>query len=145
MQQYKRWCEVLTVILSSLSSILTPSFFHDMVGSGWPRGGWHSRTAGSPAATITSAGFCLKSSRRTTRNGKEKIVLVKYCGKNQLWYNYFHKRREKNQLLILFSMLYTVQYIGFFLTPILKRISADVLHAMQTTLKEIQPSCHSGT
>lgn len=60
------------MILSSRSSMLTPSFFHDMVGSGCPRGGWHSRTAGSPAATITSAGFCLKSSRKTAKNEKEE-------------------------------------------------------------------------
>lgn len=56
---------VLTVILSSLSSSGEPSFFQEMVGSGWPRGGWHSITAGSPTATMTSEGFCLKSSRST--------------------------------------------------------------------------------
>lgn len=66
----------LTVILSSLSSMFIPSFFHDMVGSGCPRGGWHSRTAGSPAATITSAGFCRKSSRRTAKLKTETSV---YC------------------------------------------------------------------
>lgn len=57
--------QILTVILSSLSSRGEPSFFHEIVGSGWPRGGWHSITAGSPTATMTSEGFCLKSSRRT--------------------------------------------------------------------------------
>lgn len=41
-----------------------------MVGSGWPLGGTHSRIAGSPAATTTSVGFCLKSSRNTA--GKEE-------------------------------------------------------------------------
>lgn len=58
----------LTVIRSSLSSKLVPSFLQEMVGSGCPRGGWHSSTAGSPTATITSTGFCLKSSRRTGKH-----------------------------------------------------------------------------
>lgn len=79
---------IRTVILSSLSSIFTPSFFHDIVGSGCPRGGWHSRTAGSPAATITSAGFCLKSSRRTARNHKTQVLLT--CASAVI-----RKRREK--------------------------------------------------
>lgn len=50
---------------SSLSSKLALSFLQEIVGSGCPRGGWHSSTAGSPTATITSTGFCLKSSRKT--------------------------------------------------------------------------------
>lgn len=50
---------------SSLSSKLEPSLLQEMVGSGCPRGGWHSSTAGSPTATMTSTGFCLKSSRKT--------------------------------------------------------------------------------
>lgn len=36
-----------------------------MVGSGWPLGGMHSMTAGSPAATTTSLGVWRKSSLRT--------------------------------------------------------------------------------
>lgn len=62
-------CEIkraaFTVMRSSLSSKLEPSFLQEIVGSGCPRGGWHSRTAGSPTATITSTGFCLNSSRKT--------------------------------------------------------------------------------
>lgn len=42
-----------------------------MVGSGCPRGGWHSSTAGSPTATITSTGFWRKSSRRTGKDRKD--------------------------------------------------------------------------
>lgn len=65
-------CEIkiaaFTVMRSSLSSKLEPSFLQEIVGSGCPRGGWHSRTAGSPTATITSTGFCLNSSRKTGKN-----------------------------------------------------------------------------
>lgn len=60
----------LTVMRSSLSSKLAPSFLQEIVGSGCPRGGWHSSTAGSPTATITSTGFCLKSSRKTGKHRK---------------------------------------------------------------------------
>lgn len=88
--QHKRKKKCLTVILSSRSSMLTPSFFHEMVGSGCPRGGWHSSTAGSPAATITSAGFCLKSSRRTTREETQGQKMRNECDKfwcthNTMW------------------------------------------------------------
>lgn len=58
----------LTVMRSSLSAKLAPSFLQEIVGSGCPRGGWHSSTAGSPTATITSTGFCLKSSRITAKD-----------------------------------------------------------------------------
>lgn len=67
----------LTVIRSSLSSRLAPSLLQEIVGSGCPRGGWHSRTAGSPTATITSTGFCLKSSRKTeTHRIKKKWKII---------------------------------------------------------------------
>lgn len=55
----------LTVRRLSLSLRRAPSFFQETLGSGWPRGGTHSRTAGSPAATTTSTGGCRKSSRST--------------------------------------------------------------------------------
>lgn len=44
-----------------------PSFSQCTVGSGTPFGGEHSRTAGSPAATCTSLGSTLKSSRSTKK------------------------------------------------------------------------------
>lgn len=59
-----------TVILPSSSLSLARSFFQDTEGSGWPRGGTHSRTAGSPTATTRFPGVCLKSSRRTV--GRKK-------------------------------------------------------------------------
>lgn len=65
----------LTVIRSSLSSRLAPSLLQEIVGSGCPRGGWHSNTAGSPTATITSTGFCLKSSRKTETHRRKGILL----------------------------------------------------------------------
>lgn len=52
-----------------------------MVGSGCPRGGWHSRLAVSPTATTTSWGFCLKSSRSTRREKK---------GKWLCWLQFYH-------------------------------------------------------
>lgn len=61
----------LTVMRSSLSSRLAPSFLQEIVGSGCPRGGWHSSTAGSPTATITSTGFCRKSSRKTGKHNEK--------------------------------------------------------------------------
>ncbi len=60
-----------TVILSSLSFTFTLFLFQEIVGSGWPRGGMHSITAGSPAATTTSLGVCRKSSRRTEETGRK--------------------------------------------------------------------------
>lgn len=59
----------LTVILPSSSLSLALSFFQDTEGSGWPRGGTHSITAGSPTATSTFPGDCRKSSRRTGGGG----------------------------------------------------------------------------
>lgn len=65
----------LTVIRSSLSFRLAPSLLQEIVGSGCPRGGWHSSTAGSPTATITSTGFCLKSSRKTETQRRKEILM----------------------------------------------------------------------
>lgn len=62
------WWGTLTVILSSLRSSRASSFLQKVVGSGWPRGGWHSKLAVSPTATTASWGFCLKSSRSTETN-----------------------------------------------------------------------------
>lgn len=55
---------------SSLVLTRTLLRFQDTVGSGWPRGGTHSSTAGSPAATTTSLGACRKSSLRTAGKGR---------------------------------------------------------------------------
>lgn len=52
-----------------------PSLLQEIVGSGCPRGGWHSSTAGSPTATITSTGFCLKSSRKTETHRRKEIFI----------------------------------------------------------------------
>lgn len=64
----------LTVMRSSFRSSRTLSFFQKMVGSGCPRGGWHSRVADSPSATTTSWGFWRKSSLSTAekRRGEKK-------------------------------------------------------------------------
>lgn len=58
------------MILSSLRSRRALSFLQKVVGSGCPRGGWHSRVAVSPTATTVFCGFCLKSSRSTTKKKK---------------------------------------------------------------------------
>lgn len=58
----------LTAILSSRSLTRILFLFQEMVGSGWPLGGIHSKTAGSPAATTTSLGVWRKSSLRTAGN-----------------------------------------------------------------------------
>lgn len=60
----------LTVILPSSSLTGALPFFQDTAGSGWPRGGTHSITAGSPTATTRFPGDCRKSSRRT--GGRER-------------------------------------------------------------------------
>lgn len=67
----------LTVMRSSLVLTLTLLRFQDTVGSGWPRGGTHSKTAGSPAATTTSFGACRKSSLRTRRRKKRNLISVR--------------------------------------------------------------------
>lgn len=61
----------LTAMRSSLLLIRTLLRFQNTVGSGCPRGGTHSSTAGSPAATTTSLGACRKSSLRTKTGTKE--------------------------------------------------------------------------
>jgi hypothetical protein len=45
----------------------SPFLFQDITGSGNPRGGAHSMTAVSPAATLTFFGITLNSSRNTTK------------------------------------------------------------------------------
>lgn len=56
-----------------MSLIRTPFFFQDTLGSGCPRGGTHSSTAGSPAATTTSPGGCRKSSRSTAGTQRAQL------------------------------------------------------------------------
>ena len=76
----KRFFLRRTVILSSRSLTRTLFLFQEMVGSGWPLGGMHSMTAGSPAATTTSLGVWRKSSLRTgeRKAGGEEEVLLKH-------------------------------------------------------------------
>lgn len=69
---------ILTVILSSWSVTWMLFLFQEMVGSGWPLGGMHSMTAGSPAATTTSLGVWRKSSLRTTKKNNNKKKGAQY-------------------------------------------------------------------
>lgn len=62
------------MILSSLRSRRALSFLQKVVGSGCPRGGWHSRVAVSPTATTVFCGFCLKSSRSTSKKENKKWI-----------------------------------------------------------------------
>lgn len=64
----------LTEMRSSL--VLTRALlrFQDTEGSGWPRGGTHSNTAGSPAATTTSLGAWRKSSLRTKKKTQRNLI-----------------------------------------------------------------------
>lgn len=64
---------ILTVILSSWSVTWMLFLFQEMVGSGWPLGGIHSITAGSPAATTTSLGVWRKSSLRTAKVQQQDV------------------------------------------------------------------------
>lgn len=63
-------CWKLTEILLSLSLTRTLFLFQEMLGSGWPRGGIHSSTAGSPAATTASLGAWRKSSLSAMKGKK---------------------------------------------------------------------------
>lgn len=67
-------CVELTEMRSSLVLTRTLLRFQDTVGSGWPRGGTHSNTAGSPAATTTSLGACRKSSLRTEKKTQRNLI-----------------------------------------------------------------------
>lgn len=64
----------LTVTRSSLVLTRTLLRFQDTVGSGWPLGGTHSNTAGSPAATTTSLGACRKSSLSTEKKTQRNLI-----------------------------------------------------------------------
>lgn len=77
---------------SSLALTRTLLRFHDTVGSGWPRGGTHSSTAGSPAATTMSLGACRKSSLRTEKKTQRNLISFRGpCVSNVF------KRRTGNQ------------------------------------------------
>ena len=114
---------VLTVILSSLSSRGEPSFFQEMVGSGWPRGGWHSITAGAPTATMTSEGFCLKSSRSTVGTRLNHHTqwwnmqsLSPSCSKSDIYQNIFPLRAISIQLEEFISIT-GICWLGKVLAP----------------------------
>lgn len=64
----------LTETRSSLVLTRTLLRFQETVGSGWPRGGTQSNTAGSPAATTTSLGACRKSSLSTEKKTQRNLI-----------------------------------------------------------------------
>lgn len=71
-----------------------------MVGSGCPRGGWHSNMAGSPAATTTSVGFWRKSSRSTNienEGEKNKITRSAIIVSGGIKYIYVELKQKQKQ------------------------------------------------
>lgn len=69
--------------------MVTPSFFQKRLGSGYPFGGPHSKTAVSPAATLAPTGTDRNSSLNTVTKIKNKnnsyffdgltTIAIRYC------------------------------------------------------------------
>lgn len=115
----------LTVMRSSLVLTLTLLRFQDTVGSGWPRGGTHSNTAGSPAATTTSLGACRKSSLRTRRRKKRNLISVR----SPVCLVYFKQRLE---------IKWTDHWVAAQMTILIKRNLSWILFCF---LESIMCSC----
>lgn len=96
-------CSQLTVILSSRSLTRTLFLFQEMVGSGWPLGGIHSMTAGSPAATTTSLGVWRKSSLRTAKTKDISTSMARPFIALRVWF----------WLLILYLIIHARRSLDF--------------------------------